>query len=171
MIATLNVRSVSSGVHDFIFYVLDRVSYVVRRAPIRVYLRLWRGQKPLFLSVQFGGSGCFQPHAARPRPIPPCKNAGVRPMAMQTRCCKVFFPNFSRKKLAEEIYSRSAAVVKTEKVVFVILFVHAAARVGTWALTVKIVNTLIKHSSRDDWRCISTWNQPAANPLRVGQGQ
>ena len=37
--------------------------------------------------------------------------------------------------------------------------------------TLKIVNTLIKNSSRDGRPLISTLNQPTANPLRVGQGQ
>ena len=74
--------------------------------------------------------------------------------------------SFLSKLFKKEIggrYSRSAAVVKTGKqVVFVILFVHAAARGCTWTLTLKIVNTLIKNSSRDDWPRISTWNQPTA---------
>ena len=52
---------------------------------------------------------------------------------------------------------------------------------GTWYIPgtyelgklfkLKIVNTLIKNSSRDDTPSISTKNQPTANPLRVGQGQ
>ena len=40
--------------------------------------------------------------------------------------------------------------------VFLGLFVHAAVRGGTCAFTLKIVNTLIKNSSRDDRLAIST---------------
>ena len=40
--------------------------------------------------------------------------------------------------------------------VFLGLFVHAAVRGRTCAFTVKIVNTLIKNSSRDDRPSIST---------------
>ena len=49
------------------------------------------------------------------------------------------------------------------------LLVHAAVRGGTCAFTLKIVNTLIKNSSREDRPSISTWKQPTANPVRVGQ--
>ena len=54
---------------------------------------------------------------------------------------------------------------------FLGLFVHAAVRGGTCAFTLKIVNTLIKNSSRGDRPPISKWNQPTNNPLRVGQGR
>ena len=43
-----------------------------------------------------------------------------------------------------------------EKNVFLGLFVQAAVRGGTCAFTLKIVNTLIKNSSRDDRPSIST---------------
>ena len=39
---------------------------------------------------------------------------------------------------------------------FLMLFVHAAARGGTCAFTLKIVNTMIKNSSRDDRPLILT---------------
>ena len=39
---------------------------------------------------------------------------------------------------------------------FLGLFVHSAVRGGTCAFTLKIVNTLIKNSSRDDKPSIST---------------
>ena len=55
--------------------------------------------------------------------------------------------------------------------VFLILFVHAAARGATCAFTLIFINTLIKNCSPDDRRSISTHNQPTANPLCVGQGQ
>ena len=45
---------------------------------------------------------------------------------------------------------------RKKKVVFLLIFVHAAARGGTRAFTSKIVNTLIKNSSRDDRPSIST---------------
>ena len=54
--------------------------------------------------------------------------------------------------------------------VFLGLFVDVAVRGGTCAFTSKIVDTLIKNSSRDDRPSISTNKQPTANPVRVGQG-
>ena len=39
---------------------------------------------------------------------------------------------------------------------FLMLFVHAAARGGTCASNLKIVNTLIKHGSRDERVSVST---------------
>ena len=52
-----------------------------------------------------------------------------------------------------------------------ILLVHAATRGGIRTFTLKMVNTLIKNSSRDDRPSISTRNQHTTNPLRAGQGQ
>ena len=43
-----------------------------------------------------------------------------------------------------------------QKMFFFGLFVHAAVRGGTCAFTLKIVNTLMKNSSRDDRPSIST---------------
>ena len=58
-----------------------------------------------------------------------------------------------------------------------IRFVHEGARGGTCAFTLKIVNTLIKNSSRNDRPPISTWKsthgQPAscqARPAHVDDG-
>ena len=80
----------------------------------------------------------------------------LRPMTMETRCSKVFFPNYSKKKPAER-YCPTAAIGDTGKMfVFLGLFVHVAVRGGTCAFTLKIVNTLIKNSSRDDRPSIST---------------
>ena len=62
-------------------------------------------------------------------------------MLMETHCCKVFFPNYSKEK------KRTAAVGKTARknmFVFLMLFVHAAERGGTCAFKLNIVNTLIK---------------------------
>ena len=74
------------------------------------------------------------------------------------------------KRFRKEIgwrYSRSAAVVKTEKCPFFqhYLFtpLHAAG------FDIKIVITLIKNSSRDDCPWISTFNLTTANIVRVGQ--
>ena len=59
-------------------------------------------------------------------------------------------------KLADR-YSRTAAKGKKElKCLFLILFVYAAARGGTCAFTLNIVNTLIKNSSRENRPSIST---------------
>ena len=96
------------------------------------------------------------PPTLRPPPpsMPRQKNAGVRPMTMETRLQR-FLCTLFKKEIGR--YSRAAAMGKTgKKFVFLALFVHAAARGGTCALTLKIVNTLVKNSSRDDWPSIST---------------
>ena len=62
--------------------------------------------------------------------------------------------------------------------VFLGLFVHAAVRGGTCAFTLKIVNTLIKNSSRDDIYAFdfdieANHGQPGscrARPVNVGGG-
>ena len=90
---------------------------------------------------------------------------------METRCCIFFSPNYSKKKSAED--SRIAAMGKTGDFflfLFLILLVHADARGGICAFTLKIVNTLIKNSSRDDGLSISSYNQPTTKLLRAGQG-
>ena len=69
----------------------------------------------------------------------------VRPMTMETRCCKVFFPNYSKKKTAED--TLVPPLWGKRKKVFFGLFVHTAVRGGTCAFTLKIVNRLIKNSS------------------------
>ena len=91
----------------------------------------------------------------------------MRPMTMETRYCKAFFPNCSKINRLKILSHRRCV----ESVFFNICFVHAAARGGTCAFTLKIVNTQIKDSSHDDRASISTSNQPTANPLRDGQGQ
>ena len=79
-------------------------------------------------------------------------------MTMERDVAKFFFPNYSEKKSAQDTLVPPWG--KREKnVCFLniscsffhkISFVHAAARGGTCALTLKIVNTLIENSSRDD---------------------
>ena len=62
------------------------------------------------------------------------------------------------KKETGSRYARTAAMGNTGFFVFVFLglYVYAAVRGGTCAFTLKIVNTLIKNSSRDDRPSIST---------------
>ena len=50
----------------------------------------------------------------------------------------------------------------------VCLFCSCGCTRRNLCFTLKIVNTLIKNSSRDDRPSISTYNQATANPLRVG---
>ena len=82
---------------------------------------------------------------------------------------QILFPNLKKKRWSEDTLV-TPSWEKLGKVNF-FFFVHAAARGGTCAFTLKIVKMLIKNSSRDDSPLISTYNQPTANPLRVGQGQ
>ena len=77
-------------------------------------------------------------------------------MTMETRCSKVIFPNYSKKKPAEDTLDRRYGEHGKKMFVFLGLFVHAAVRGGTCGFTLKIVNTLIKNSSRDDRPSIST---------------
>ena len=75
---------------------------------------------------------------------------------METRSSKVIFPNYSKKKPAEDTSYRRYGEHGEKMFVFLGLFVHSAVRGGTCAFTLKIVNTLIKNSSRDDRPSIST---------------
>ena len=87
----------------------------------------------------------------------PQKRLFVRPMTMETRCSKVFFPNYSKRNRLKILLSyRRYGEHGGKKNVFPGLFVHTAVRGGTCAFTLKIVNTLIKNSSRDDRHSIST---------------
>ena len=85
----------------------------------------------------------------------------VRPMTMEMRCSKVFFPNYSRKKPAEDTLVPPLWGTR-EKIVFLRVFVHAAVSGGTCAFTLKIVKPLIKDSSRDDR------SRHRSNPRRTG---
>ena len=78
-------------------------------------------------------------------------------MTMETRCFKVIFPKYSKKRNRLKIRSyRRKREHRENMFVFLGLFVHAAVRGETCAFTLKIVNTLIKNSSRDDRPSIST---------------
>ena len=78
------------------------------------------------------------------------------PVTMETRSSKVIFRNYSKRNRLE-IHSYRRYGEHGEKMfVFLGLFVHSAVRGGTCAFTLKIVNTLIKNSSRDDKPSIST---------------
>ena len=74
---------------------------------------------------------------------------------METRCSKVTIPNYSKKKPAEDTLVPPLWGTR-ENIFFLGLLVHAAVRGGTCAFTLKIVNKLIKNSSRDDWPSILT---------------
>ena len=78
-----------------------------------------------------------------------------RPVTMETRCSKVIQTIQKRNRLKIRSYHRYGEHGK-KMFVFTGLCVHAHVRVGTCAFTLKIVNTLIKNSSRDDRSSIST---------------
>ena len=61
------------------------------------------------------------------------------PMTMETRCSKVIFPNYSKKKPAEDTLVPPLWGTRGKMFVFLGLFVHAAVRGGTCAFTLKIV--------------------------------
>ena len=61
-----------------------------------------------------------------------------------------------KKKPAEDTLVPPLWEHEKKMFVFLGLFVHAAVRGGTRTFTLKIVNTLIKNSSRDDRPSIST---------------
>ena len=65
-------------------------------------------------------------------------------MTMETPCSKVIFPNYSKKKPAEDTVVPPLWVTREKMFVFLGLFVHAAVRGGTCAFTLKIVSTLIQ---------------------------
>ena len=68
---------------------------------------------------------------------------GLIPMTMETRCSKVIFPNYSKKKPAEDTLVPPLWEHGKKMFVFLGLFVHAAVRGGTCVFTLKIDNTLI----------------------------
>ena len=70
-------------------------------------------------------------------------------MTMKTRWSKVIFPNYSKKKPAEDKLVPPPWGTREKNACFSRI-VHAAVRGETCAFTLKIVNTLIKNSSRDD---------------------
>ena len=80
----------------------------------------------------------------------------LRPMTMETGCSKVIFANYSKKKPAEDTLAPPLWGTREKNAFFLGLFVHAAVRGGTCAFTLKIVNTLIENSSRDERPSIST---------------
>ena len=90
---------------------------------------------------------CERP--GRCQAVPAQKINLLRPMAMETRCSKVVFPNYSKKKPAED-NARAAAMGNTSKKMFVFLalFVDAAVRGGTCAFTLKIDTSYQKYSTR-----------------------
>ena len=85
------------------------------------------------------------------------KTTSVIPMTMETRCSKFIFPNYAyTKKKAEYTVVPPVWGTRGKMLVFLGLFVHAAVCGGTCDFMLKIVNTLIKNSSRDDKPSIST---------------
>ena len=60
-------------------------------------------------------------------------------MTMETRCSKVIFPNYSKKKPAEDTLVPPLWETREKNVCFLGLFVHAAVRGGTCAFSLKIV--------------------------------
>ena len=91
-----------------------------------------------------------------------CQLRVLRPMTMETRCSKLSFQTIEKRNrlkiLSYRRYGGTAAMGNTggKMFVFLGLFCHPAVRGGTCAFTLKIINTLIKNSSRDDRPSIST---------------
>ena len=77
------------------------------------------------------------------------ENKSAKTDGNETRCSKVVFPNYSKKKPAED-NARAAAMGNTSKKMFVFLalFVDAAVRGGTCAFTLKIDTSYQKYSTR-----------------------
>ena len=82
-----------------------------------------------------------------------------------------FLSKLFKKETAEDTLVPPLLGKREKKKSFSTIIVHAAVRGGTYAFTCKIVNTLINNSSRDDRPLISTYKQPTANPICVGQGR
>ena len=80
----------------------------------------------------------------------------LRPLTMETQCSKVIFPNYSKKKPVEDTLVPPLWGTREKMFVFLGLFGHFAVRGGTCAFMLKIVNTLVTNSSRDDRPSIST---------------
>ena len=91
-------------------------------------------------------------------------------MTMETRCSKVIFPNYSKKKPAEDTLVVPPLWGTREKNVFLGLFVHAPVRGGTCAFTLK---RSTRSSKTFDLDIGATHGQPAscrARPVKVEDG-
>ena len=108
---------------------------------------------------------CLMYHAACKIEFQPFKQVVLRPMTMETRCSQThdngnamfqsYLSKYSKKRNRLKIrsYRRYGEHGEKKMFVFLGLFFHAAVLVRggtTCAFTLKIVNTLIKNSSRDD---------------------
>ena len=77
-------------------------------------------------------------------------------MTMETRCFKVIFQTIQKRNRVKIRSYRRYGEHGKKMFAFLGLLVHAAVRGGTCTFTLKIVNTLIKNSSREDRPSIST---------------
>ena len=93
----------------------------------------------------------------------------LRSMLMETRSSKVIFINYSKRKPAEDTLVPPLWGKREKKKGFLGICSRCCTRRNLF--TLKIVNTLVNNSSRDDRPSISTQDQPKANPVRVGQGR
>ena len=132
-------------------------------------------QKPAAYRRQCGGGATQKKNAmARQPPSKPSRvpsawrrgetkkgeleeNTGAKTDDNGNAMLQSFFFQFIQKRNRLKIHSyRRYGGNGEEKFVFLGLFIHVAVRGGTFAFTLKIVNTLINNSSRDDMPSIST---------------
>ena len=135
---------------------IRRILVSVRRVPWRLSVKGFKPCQPTSL--------CLMYHAACKIEFQPFKQVVLRPMTMETRCSQTYdngnamFQSYLSKifkkknRLKIRSYRRHGEHGEKKMFVFLGLFFHAAVLVrgGTCAFTLKIVNTLIKNSSRDD---------------------
>ena len=80
----------------------------------------------------------------------------LRPILIEAQCCKVFFRTIHKRILLKTLSYRRYGKNGAGGRKFNLLFVHAAAPGAKCVFTLKIANTLIKTTSRDDRPSIST---------------
>ena len=86
----------------------------------------------------------------------PLASVILRPMTMETRCPKVIFPNYSKKKPAEGTLVPPLWGTRGKNVCFSRIICLRCCTRRNLRFHVETVNTLIKNSSRDDRPTIST---------------
>ena len=96
---------------------------------------------------------------------------GIRPMTMATRCSKVFFPDYSKKKPAQDTVVTPLWGTREINVRF-------SRNICSRCCTGRNLRFHVENCQHADQKqltrrhpSISTYKQPTANPVRVGQGQ
>ena len=99
------------------------------------------------------------------------KSSEVIPVTMETRSSKVIFPNYSKKKPAEDTLVPPLWGTRGKNVRFSRIICSRCCTRRNLRFHVENCQHAHQNSSRNDRPSISTYKQPTANPVRVEQGR